>query len=330
MIRVTASAPGKLVLCGEYAVLDGAPAIGMAIDRRARASLQPNDAEYHTVTAPGFSTACGKFRCAGGDFEWLEAGDEFALVEHVWMAANAEPPESLALSLDTRAFADAASGRKIGIGSSAALAVALTGALHEVAGKAADIAAVATAAHRKLQGGAGSGIDVCCSHRGGVIEFIMRKDSCMPMGWPEDLAYAVLWSGVPASTDAKLAQFRARSPRPSRAALVTAAERVARTWAAGSAVAILDEMRAYTEALRSFSSDHDMGIFDAGHAELVDAATGDAVYKPCGAGGGDVGIVLARSEDAIASFIAAAPIANFVQLDISIDVRGLHSVRDEH
>jgi phosphomevalonate kinase len=32
-MRITASAPGKLVLSGEYAVLDGAPAICVAVDR---------------------------------------------------------------------------------------------------------------------------------------------------------------------------------------------------------------------------------------------------------------------------------------------------------
>ncbi|MDH3533523.1 MAG: hypothetical protein OEO82_11385 [Gammaproteobacteria bacterium] len=330
MIGVTASAPGKIVVCGEYAVLDGAPAICMAIDRRARASAWQSDAQYHTVSAPGFAAVCGKFLATAGHFEWLEAGDDFALVEHVWMSANLKLSGSLALKLDTRAFADAASGRKMGIGSSAALTVALTAALHEFAGKAADIALVASAAHRRLQGGAGSGIDVRCSQHGGVIEFRMHSDACKPLRWPEDLAFAVLWSGVSASTRTKLAELCARSPRPARAALAVAAERAAASWAGGSTASILKEMRAYTEALRSFSVDHDLGIFDAGHAELADAATGDVVYKPCGAGGGDVGIVLAHSEDDIASFISAAPIGEFERLDMSVDPQGVQVGRDEY
>ncbi len=39
MTTVTASAPGKVILSGEYAVLDGAPAISMAVNRRAVVTL---------------------------------------------------------------------------------------------------------------------------------------------------------------------------------------------------------------------------------------------------------------------------------------------------
>ena len=54
MTRVTASAPGKVIVSGEYAVLDGAPAICMAVNRRARVSIVAADASRHTVSAPGY------------------------------------------------------------------------------------------------------------------------------------------------------------------------------------------------------------------------------------------------------------------------------------
>ena len=34
-VQMIATAPGKLILTGEYAVLDGAPAVVVAVDRRA-------------------------------------------------------------------------------------------------------------------------------------------------------------------------------------------------------------------------------------------------------------------------------------------------------
>ena len=41
-MRIRASAPGKIVLSGEYAVLDGAPAICAAVDRRAAVTIELN------------------------------------------------------------------------------------------------------------------------------------------------------------------------------------------------------------------------------------------------------------------------------------------------
>ena len=60
-MRITASAPGKFVLSGEYAVLDGAPAVCVAVDRRARVSIEPYDSDHCIVQAPGFSTETGQF-----------------------------------------------------------------------------------------------------------------------------------------------------------------------------------------------------------------------------------------------------------------------------
>ena len=57
-----ASAPGKLIVCGEYAVLDGAAAICAAVDRRAVVTVEAADDSYHVVTAPGFASGSGAFR----------------------------------------------------------------------------------------------------------------------------------------------------------------------------------------------------------------------------------------------------------------------------
>ena len=53
------------------------------------------------------------------------------------------------------------------------------------------------------------------------------------------------------------------------------------------------------------------------------AASGSVVYKPCGAGGGDLGIVLATSESALDDFVEMASRSHFEKLDLAIDETGV-------
>lgn len=327
-IRVRASAPGKLVLSGEYAVLDGAPAIVMAVDRRARVVIEAGTGEGHTVMAAGNERQRGRFATGGEEFVWHSGRDEFRLVESVWRTANARAEGSLSLSLDTRGFVDAGSGIKLGLGSSAALATALSLALGEAAGIDADAARVAYAAHRDFQGGLGSGADVACSLLGGLVDYTMGG-AASRIDWPEGLEAALLWSGVAADTGARLEHLAGCESLPSRAALVQAAGRLAQAWRGGVVHDVLDESRDYTRVLREFSVDHELGIFDAGFDALVDAARGSTlVCKPCGAGGGDVAVVLAADRDELSTFLVRAEASGFRPLAAGIDDRGAEVSRE--
>jgi len=88
MTTVIASAPGKAVLSGEYVVLEGAPAIATALNRRARIKLSKTQQEYHSVTAPGYMDGTWRFlQDRNGAFKWqdeLPAASSFALLENVW------------------------------------------------------------------------------------------------------------------------------------------------------------------------------------------------------------------------------------------------------
>ncbi len=114
----------------------------------------------------------------------------------------------------------------------------------------------------------------------------------------------VLWTGVASSTREKLEKLATSPATHSRSALGLAAEATAGAWRSGSADAVLAELRTYVDVLRQFSVDHDLGIFDAGHEELTEAAMVDGlVYKPAGAGGGDIGVLFGRSETEVDAFI---------------------------
>jgi hypothetical protein len=91
---VQASAPGKLLLIGEYAVLDGAPALVMAVDRRVKVRLRRASSGTGWLSAAqlGFERAAMRvegdvLRCDGADLAAAFCGgisefrstDEFAI-----------------------------------------------------------------------------------------------------------------------------------------------------------------------------------------------------------------------------------------------------------
>ncbi|MDH3586547.1 MAG: hypothetical protein OEQ30_05615 [Gammaproteobacteria bacterium] len=321
-MQIVASAPGKFVLSGEYAVLDGAPAICVAVDRRAVVSIKGHDGDHHVVTAPGFSSVTGRFSADANGLTWLAGERNFRLFETVWNVSRPLSKEgSLAISLDTAEFRDAGSGQKIGLGSSAALTVAIATALSSMDGAA--VAQVAHSAHRRFQDGSGSGVDIACSIAGGIIEYRMEDQHSTPLEWPDGLYCSVLWSGVASATQGKLKRFRGQPDSSSRDQLGEASRAMVAAFAMRDAPAVVTELGKYTRALQRFDEVHGLGIFAAGHAALAERAAGDGlVYKPCGAGGGDIGVALATSRASLASFEKTAARSGFTRLELGVDPRG--------
>ncbi len=329
---ITATAPGKVVLSGEYVVIEGAPAIAAAINRRVRVTVAQNPGDHHSITTPGYLDGTWHFRLnKSGGFAWREQPPEpatFSLVEEIWKCFDTAHWPSLSVSIDTQEFYDKVSGLKLGLGSSAAVSVALTAALQRFSAAGNDPARLAMDAHGRFQGGHGSGVDVAASLQGGVIEYRRAGAESRQVGWPGNLDYRFLWSGQSAATTEKLARFRGHRGQDaihdSMKLLSDSAEDVASAWSCEDRRKIMDSLRAYIDALRHFSVDLDLGIFDAGHERLVGlAADSGMIYKPCGAGGGDVGVAIAASEKAVDDFCDRASQQGFKSLDIAADEQGV-------
>jgi len=302
----------------------------MAIDKRARAEVSIAAADYQTVRTSGYIDGQWKFSAnQDGIFEWIGDGPPeggLDLLHEVWAGMGISG--NFDISLDTSEFIDPVSGSKLGLGSSAALTVALITAFSNVTERAGVDARNAAEAHRRLQHGQGSGADIAASLAGGVIEFRMQDEAFgRPMTWPVGLEYALLWSGLPTSTSEQLQKLdearRSMGSPASITRLCEAAEATASCWANGGTTDLLAEFHRYVNALMQFDVDHDLGIFDAGHKELVEAAAErKVVYKPCGAGGGDSGVVFATDREAVAEFANFAGHCGYRLLDVSLEASG--------
>lgn len=319
---IVATAPGKVVLSGEYAVLDGAPAICMAINRRARATISHHGDSTSHVESMGYARERGEFESTDNGIRWHMGQESFTVIDTVWRAANVGKGIGRDIHLNTTSFIDSTTYQKIGVGSSAAITVALTAAVKGCA-DVATIGMLAHQAHKELQGGVGSGVDVASSLYGGLIEYRVEGATVKALPWPTGLSYRLIWTGTPASTQDKLMQLNAGVSKPSRVRLVGASEVMAGHWQSGDPVRVLDGYRDYCEQLREFSSDHKLGIFDVGHNELWREAKGrNLTYKPCGAGGGDVGIVLGLDDAELDAF-GRALTTNFKMLDCELSGAGV-------
>jgi len=329
-MTVVASAPGKIVVTGEYAVLVGAPALAAAVDRRVRCAIGDRNQTGWTFTTHGFAPKTLHTRDALLNGPLLPRTDPAHLCQHalrqirsVGVAIDALPI-GLDVDLDSRAGYDAA--RKLGIGTSAAVCAALCAALLERCGSRLATFPIALAAHRSAQGGSGSGVDVAASCTGGVVRYEMNDPpSLSRVALPRGLAYAVIWTGSSADTREHLAHFdtwRNGTIPHELAALVDAAHRVAD--AVGEAAEFMRQLRAYAAALRTLDDTARLGIFGDGHRRLsaLGSDTG-VVYKPCGAGGGDLGMAFSNEASAIESFARAASAAGFKRLPVELDEHGI-------
>ncbi len=231
------------------------------------------------------------------------------------------------IRLDTRAF-HATDGTKLGLGSSAAITVALTGALLASLGddcSPARVEQIAGRIHRRLQGGEGSGIDVSTSAHGGLGSF--AAGTWRPLAMPP-LAWRAVWTGEAACTRDLVRRYREAETegredwcRASRA-LGLAASNAVSAWGDAQTASLLEALDAFAASLERLDAAGDLGIYSVTHRALARIAAQSGVcYKPSGAGGGDFGLAFAADESALAGFDEAAGRAGFSSTvpDVSSD-----------
>lgn len=321
---ITGSAPGKVVLWGEYAVLTGAPALVQAVDRCAKCTLEPGDDGWR-FSAAGHRAPpvrIGRQQLLGA--EPPAADSVWAIAWHVLRAIDAtELPPGGAVRFDTEAFSLPDVG-KLGLGSSAALCTAACAAFAHLLGRQASLDS-ALRAHASWQGGHGSGIDITAAWHGGLLKFQRAADtgavSAEPWPLPAELVIRFVFSGRSARTRDHLERLRQWQRAGGRFELDALAEAAATLFDSAQP---LDALPAYVTALERLDAAAGLGIFSEPHRQLaLLARTAGVVYKPCGAGGGDIGAAFACDATAADRFTRLAADHGFLPLALETAPHGI-------
>ena len=301
---VTASAPGKVYLFGEHAVVYGEPAVPCAIERRAQVTVEERDegvrVNLQDLTIDGFTV---EYDSSDDDRPDVDVSDSLVdagmgyvneAIEQARSAADA--PDA---GFDITVEGDIPLGA--GLGSSAAVAVAAIRAATAELGvdlNAREVAERAYQVEHAVQRGEASRADTFCSAMGGAVR--VEGDDCRTVDGVDNLPLVVGYDGGAGDTGALVAGVREVKDRYEFAAdtvravgdLVRQGERALVEGDVEEVGRLMNFNHGLLSALGVSSRSLDSMVWAARDADALGA-------KLTGAGGGGCIVALDESEDAL-------------------------------
>lgn len=285
---ISVSAPGKLLLMGEHAVVYGRPCIVTAIDARLSVSVEERQGSGTLIDAPQVT-----------DTRFVS--EALRVLGRKWMS------EVHGVTLHTKS--DFSS--RFGFGSSAAATVATVFAMHRVFQKKASLQEIFELAYEATQAvqGGGSGFDVAGAVWGGTLYYQNQGKLVEAVEAPH-LPLVIGYTGVKADTMTLVSQVAGKHEREK--------EKVERIFAAIEQL-VIEARRKMDEGdwervgrLFDFNQEYlrDLGVSSEKLEALISAAKAAGAWgaKLSGAGGGDCMIALVSPDkrEAVESAILGA------------------------
>lgn len=324
-VKSIASAPGKVILVGEHFVVEGKPAIAMAVNLRARVSVEIVDDSDSIVIRSRELEIEEKF--------FPEHANEESPLYPVYIAASlAKQYISLEKGLDITIASELPPAA--GMGSSAAIAVATAAAVIALRRKVnrSIVSKIAYEAE-KIVHGKPSGIDNTISTYGGAILYIKEKGFTRINLNLKNVALVLADTGVPRSTGEMVARVRKLKARYSsvldpiyKSAEILAYE-VAKALEMGD-VKTIGELMNINHGLLSA-----IGVSTIELERLVYTArnTGALGAKLTGAGGGGLIVALCYKKDlshiekALRKYSKRVYVANISKRGVIVEHKRLYS-----
>ena len=352
---ITEKAPGKLYIAGEYAVVEnGFPAILVALNQFVYCSIEPSTNGTGKIVSHQYQNNAVQWHRQGDQMIVDQRDNPFSYIlsaiqvtEEYARTLN-QPLDVYDLHIDSEL--DSASGKKYGLGSSAAVTVATVKALchfYHLPVNNDRIFKLAAIAHFAVQGNGSLG-DVAASVYGGWIAYhsfdrqwlaeqrkFLDLTTLLNLPWPNlkietltapaNLALVIGWTGKPASTSQlvdKISLFKARQQAQYKEFLNASRQCIQRMingFHTGSLETIQTEIRYNRSLLQELARRSGVQIETPVLKQLCQIAEqfGGAA-KTSGAGGGDCGIVAIDAKADLQSMINQWTAENIEHLPLAV------------
>ena len=306
-MKIETTASGKVFFSGEYMALEGGRAITLSTPQSAKVSISESN-ETDNLFFSSMSDQVYPFRIDENmRLIWLEQDPKHLgsiLKESIEQFDKGFSGKSI--SIDTSDFFY--EQRKIGVGSSSAVSVAITKALNELFDlrlASESIINLAREIHNKAQDSRGSGFDIITSFLEGrsfACRFVDGTYDYQQIIIPEAIKVFVIINDEYVETSGMIDRYNnAKSENRdyfSKHALKMK-EELEHLYASilnKDIESILQKLRGYNELLVDMDNVFNLGIFN-NHYELINLSKDeDVFYKPSGSGGGDIGLLISNDE----------------------------------
>lgn len=326
--------PGKLFIAGEYAVLEPNQfAIVIAVNRYMKGTIEEDS--IHTISLPQIGFPDIRFNLQDGQVLFNQEDEKLVFVKNALsifyqlLKENGTLPRPFRLTVTSELDDD--SGKKFGLGSSAAIVVTVITALlnfyklENIRPTKEWIYKLSAIAHYQTQGN-GSCADIAASTYGGWLHYQMFRpewlnqelkkgtslSDLLKMDWPGlhierltppiEMHLAVGWTKKAASTASMVKtvqRIRNDNPPVYKRFLkesTDAVTRILESFLQKSVEGVIDGIKKNRMALQKLGEHVSFAIETKELKKLIDIANKYGGGKSSGAGGGDCGIALVKND----------------------------------
>lgn len=326
-MKVNTSASGKVFFSGEYMALEGGRSIVLSTKQRAYVSIKKDTRKSNMLVTSMSNNAFPFLLDNKLDLIWEDRDPEdlgsilkFAVKEF------GQHFDGLSISIDTKDFFYRE--RKIGIGSSSAISVALTRALVQFFDSNMDskrIMDISMDIHNKSQLIIGSGFDIVSACEDETILSCKKQKSnkleYKAIQLPEDLLVTGVINQISSSTSDMIKKyhkvkelnqeyFKMLIPK-----LNKDLDGIYESMIDKDMNMTISFLRSYRSLMLEMDREFGIDIYTIEHQELMKLADDFGIfYKPSGAGGGDLGILVSNDRaklDEFSEFLSSTNIKFF-------------------